>query len=140
MAFDDLTQNTNNYSITFTGTGPQSELANPEARGIADGKAAYADAIAAGQRDGAIYFAVDIPGAKSDLSGIEEYFKGVHEGFDDASNGAPILDVGVYGAGITLADIKPKLATYSWLAETQDWTDSSPAYTLQGDHTNSRSE
>jgi Domain of unknown function (DUF1906)/Calx-beta domain/RTX calcium-binding nonapeptide repeat (4 copies) len=112
-------------------------------QGAADAERAIAAAQKAGQQSGAIYFAIDLnPGeARSGISEsaglakIAEYFEEIRTYF--AQDGSP-YDIGVYGAGDTLAKVSgdPSVnAKYTWLAGAPGWTDSSPGSTLAGHST-----
>jgi hypothetical protein len=112
-------------------------------QGAADAERAMNAAQKAGQQSGAIYFAIDLnPGeARSGISEsaalakIAEYFEEIETYF--VQHVSP-YDIGVYGAGDTLAKIagdplvNPK---YTWLAGAPGWTDSSPSSTLAGHST-----
>jgi uncharacterized membrane protein len=109
-------------------------------QGVTDGTRAYNAAHNfAHQTSGAIYFGVDIDPINQDrslgpINLIEDYFRGIHDAFNSVSSNSPAYEIGVYGAGYTLATIKDAdhLATYSWLAEATGWTDSSLSSTLHG--------
>jgi hypothetical protein len=94
--------------------------------GVTDGINAYNDAKSLNQTAGsAIYFAIDAD-AFTDISYVSDYFRGIAEGFAEASNGNPTYKVSVYGSGYVLDTIyNAGLAVYKWLANPSDWTDSS---------------
>jgi hypothetical protein len=94
--------------------------------GFYDATTAYREAIAAGQPAGsAIYFAVDFNAQSQWLSAIEDYFRGISEGFTAASGGNPQYAVGVYGSGAVCYTLKRDgLARYAWLSNSIAWTGS----------------
>jgi hypothetical protein len=98
--------------------------------GFKDGKAAYTAAMNDGQGSwvgSAIYVGAEPPVAATDtvlLTDIEDYFKGLWQGFVDAaktlSNGVVLFTLGIYGYGAADDAVKSNdLATYSWLAGSQ---------------------
>jgi len=118
-------------------TGPDGNYSNAwvqyfvPGQGAADAAAAIAGAKAAGQANGAIYFAIDLdPGAGIDAAGIsetdalahiDEYFQEIRAYFTKV--GAK-YDIGIYGAGDTLAKIMGDSAVgakFSWLADASGW-------------------
>ena len=117
-------------------TGPDGNYSNAWVRyivpgqGTADAAAAIAGAKAAGQTNGAIYFAMDLDPGSADLSGlseadalahIDEYFQEIRAYFTKV--GAK-YDIGIYGAGDTLTKIAGDPATgvrLTWLADASGW-------------------
>ena len=117
-------------------TGPDGNYSNAWVRyivpgqGAADAAAAIAGAQAAGQTNGAIYFAMDLDPGSADLAGlseadalahIDEYFQEIRAYFTKV--GAK-YDIGIYGAGDTLTKIAGDPATgvkFTWLADASGW-------------------
>jgi hypothetical protein len=95
------------------------------ARGVVDGTSAYHCAMLTGQPAGTpIYFTVDFDAPVQALSGaITDYFQGIVDGFDVIANRqSPIYQIGAYGSGATCAALlKYRLASYAWLAQSEDW-------------------
>ena len=95
------------------------------ARGKVDGYNAYHFAQNMHQPPGsAIYFAVDYDAELADIPGaIQDYFKGILQGFNDFSGGNPVYDIGVYGSGAVCRWLKNNLVfvKYTWLAESTGW-------------------
>jgi hypothetical protein len=95
-------------------------------RGVIDGRYAYNYATQdIGQpADSAIYFAVDFDFTSSQIqTAVTEYFRGVREGLEEAADGQPIYDIGVYGSGASCRIIRANLpfVRYSWLALATRW-------------------
>jgi hypothetical protein len=96
-------------------------------RGQLDGASAFASAGQVGQPGGsAIYFAVDTDFSAAQIRQfVEPYFRGVREALDQASGGASIYRVGVYGSGLCCRLLKSAgLAEFTWLAEATGWRES----------------
>lgn len=95
------------------------------AEGRKDGYYAYYYAQKLHQSSGsAIYFAVDYDATPTEISGsIQDYFRGVFQGFQDFSVGQPIYKIGVYGSGLVCNWLKEHLSfvKFSWLAESPGW-------------------
>lgn len=98
-------------------------------RGITDGR--YAHTYAAGQigqpAGSAIYFAVDEDFLPRQIqSAVTDYFRGVHQGMEEAAGGTPIYDIGVYGSGASCRIVRASLpfVKYSWLALATAWLES----------------
>jgi len=93
-------------------------------QGVDDGTSAYNMAAKIGQpANTPIYFAVDYDAADVDISGaINDYFRGIRDGFSTISGGAPIHGIGVYGSGAVCSWLLARsMATYAWLAQSQGW-------------------
>jgi hypothetical protein len=73
------------------------------ATGVDEGTSAYRQAMKAGQPPRTpIYFAVDFDCSHSGIVGpVNDYFRGVADGFSTIGAGNPAYDVGVYGSGNT---------------------------------------
>jgi hypothetical protein len=100
---------------------PWSVTSAPPA-GQQDAQRALQLAQAIGQPPGtAIYFAVDYDAGQPDLPAITSYFTAVRSQLDAAG-----YQVGIYGDGVVCNAIKDtqRLAQYSWLAESTDWSGS----------------
>lgn len=94
------------------------------ARGQADGNAAWGYARAMGQPLGSgIYFTVDYDAQAGDLAAITSYFQGVKGALTTAAGGGHGYAIGVYGSGRVCDAIKKTqaLAAYSCLAESTGW-------------------
>lgn len=89
------------------------------ARGLEDGRAAFAFAGQVGQPPGsAVYFAVDTDFSKSQIASVVlPYFEAVREAL------APVYRVGIYGSGLACQLVKENhaLADLSWLAMASGW-------------------
>lgn len=94
-------------------------------RGRLDGASAYNAAAQIGQPPGsAVYFAVDNDFSATEIRAfVLPYFKGVKAGMDEASGGASMYKIGVYGSGLACQFIKDNnaLARFAWLAEATGW-------------------
>lgn len=95
-------------------------------RGARDGQYAYNYAIQEiGQPAGStIYFAVDYDATQQQIqNAVSNYFLGVKQGMEEASDDQPIYNIGVYGSGATCRLIRANLpfVTYSWLALARRW-------------------
>ena len=96
--------------------------------GVLDGKNAYLNALNTVQQpDGsAIYFAIDGDAYSNNIGYVLDYFRGINDGFAQASGGTPVYDVGVYGSGYVLDQIYGAgYASYKWLAAASSWNGSS---------------
>ena len=94
------------------------------AEGVDDGARAYNMASNIGQPAGTpIYFAVDYDASDADLAGgINDYFRGVRDGFATISGGQPVHTVAAYGSGAACSWLLArKLITHTWLAQSTDW-------------------
>jgi hypothetical protein len=95
--------------------------------GVDDSTSAYHQAQAIGQpARSAIYFAVDFDALETDIVGpINQYFRGIADGFAAAGGETPDYAVGVYGSGaVCRALTQAGLADYSWLAMSRGWAGS----------------
>jgi hypothetical protein len=95
--------------------------------GLDEGARAYAQAVAIPQPAGTpIYFAVDDGYDPSDATvagAIDDYFRGVSDGFVQAAAGRPVdYKIGVYGPGAVCDWLKGKgRVSYTWLAYAPRW-------------------
>jgi hypothetical protein len=93
--------------------------------GRRDGRFAYHFARQMEQPVGsAIYFAVDYDANLSELTaGIQDYFRGVRDGFNTESDDDPAYHIGVYGSGEVCTWLRTNLpfVLYSWLAMPERW-------------------
>lgn len=95
-------------------------------QGKKDGHDAYAYALREmGQpANSAIYFGVDEDFSRQQIrTAVQNYFKGVLEGFNSFSNDQPIYRIGVYGSGLTCRLLRTNLpfVKYAWLAKPAKW-------------------
>jgi len=94
------------------------------AAGVDEGTSAYRQAMNAGQPAGTpIYFAVDFDCPTNGIAGaVNDYFRGVADGFNTIGAGQPAYSVGVYGSGNTCAWLLGHgRVSYSWLAQSTGW-------------------
>lgn len=95
------------------------------ARGLLDGRSAFAFASQVGQPPGsAIYFAVDTDFSSAEIQNLVlPYFEGVRSGLDEAAGGSSRFAIGVYGSGLTCQLVRENhaLAQLSWLALATGW-------------------
>jgi Domain of unknown function (DUF1906) len=92
--------------------------------GVDDGTSAYNMAAKIGQpANTPIHFAVDYDAIDEDITGsINDYFRGLRDGFKTISGGAPVHSIGVYGSGAVCSWLLARsAATYSWLAQSTGW-------------------
>jgi hypothetical protein len=92
--------------------------------GVDDGTSAYNSALKIGQSAGTpIYFAVDYDATDKDIAGgINDYFRGVTDGFATISAHAAVHSIGVYGSGAVCTWLLTrKMVTYAWLAQSTGW-------------------
>ncbi|HTB89331.1 MAG TPA: DUF1906 domain-containing protein [Steroidobacteraceae bacterium] len=92
--------------------------------GVDDGTSAYNMAGKIGQPASTpIYFAVDYDASDEDVSGsINDYFRGVRDGFNTISGGAPVHPIGAYGSGAVCSWLLARnMAAYAWLAQSRGW-------------------
>jgi hypothetical protein len=90
------------------------------AAGVADGQSAHNSAAnKIGQpADSPIYFAVDFDAAPNEIPTIVEYFRGVHQGLEQANGGTSRYQAGVYGSGLTCTRLLANnLVKFTWLTE-----------------------
>lgn len=113
-------------AVVYQDRGRETDDFNLE-RGRLDGASAFASAGQVGQPAGsAIYFAVDTDFSAAQIRQfVIPYFQGVRQSLGQASGGASIYRVGVYGSGLTCRLLKiAGLAEFTWLAEATGWTES----------------
>ncbi|ESY77851.1 hypothetical protein X739_32535 [Mesorhizobium sp. LNHC220B00] len=92
--------------------------------GVAEGTSAYRQAMSAGQPAGTpIYFAVDFDCDGEGISGpINDYFRGVNDGFSAISSKSSAYSIGVYGSGNACAWLVGHgRVQYAWLAMSTGW-------------------
>ena len=90
--------------------------------GVIDGRSAYGLATSVGQAAGsAIYFEVDAD-VNAGIAYVLDYFRGIAEGFSQASMGQAGYKVGVFGSGYVLDSVyAADLADFKWLAAPAQW-------------------
>ena len=90
--------------------------------GVTDGRSAYGLATSVGQAAGsAIYFEIDAD-VNAGIAYVLDYFRGIAEGFSQASMGDPGYKVGVFGSGYVLDSVYgADLADFKWLAAPAQW-------------------
>jgi hypothetical protein len=94
------------------------------ATGVDEGTSAYRQAMLVGQPARTpIYFAVDFDCSGPGIAGgVNDYFRGVADGFAAIGGGQSAYDVGVYGSGNTCAWLLSHgRVTYTWLAQSRGW-------------------
>jgi hypothetical protein len=94
------------------------------ATGVYEGTTAYRQAMLAGQPARTpIYFAVDFDCPSSGIAGgVNDYFRGVADGFAAIGAGQPAYDIGVYGSGNACAWLlSHSRVTYTWMAQSTGW-------------------
>jgi hypothetical protein len=94
------------------------------ATGVDEGTSAYHQAMQAGQpARSPIYFAVDFDCSSAGIAGaVNDYFRGVADGFAAIGGGQPAYDIGVYGSGNTCAWLLGHgRVTHTWLAQSRGW-------------------
>jgi hypothetical protein len=94
------------------------------ASGVDEGTSAYHQAMLAGQPARTpIYFAVDFDCSNSGIAGaVNDYFRGVADGFATIGAGQPAYDIGVYGSGNTCSWLLSHgRVTYTWMAQSRGW-------------------
>jgi Domain of unknown function (DUF1906) len=94
------------------------------ASGVDEGTSAYHQAMLTGQPARTpIYFAVDFDAANSEIAGsINDYFRGVTDGFAAIGSGQPAYDIGVYGSGNTCSWLLSHgRVTSTWMAQSTGW-------------------
>jgi hypothetical protein len=94
------------------------------ATGVDEGTSAYRQAMLASQPARTpIYFAVDFDCPSSGIAGaVNDYFRGVADGYAAIGAGQPVYDVGVYGSGNTCAWLlSHSRVTYTWMAQSTGW-------------------
>jgi hypothetical protein len=86
----------------------------------------YANEIIQQPENSSIYFSVDFDATQDQFrSSVVPYFQGVSQAFQEASQGAPIYSIGVYGSGAVCASLKQLgLARNSWVAQSRGWSGS----------------
>jgi len=92
--------------------------------GVDEGTSAYRQAMKAGQQPRTpIYFAVDFDCSDAGISGaVNDYFRGVAEGFVTIGSGNPAYDIGVYGSGNTCGWLLThERVKYTWMALSTGW-------------------
>jgi hypothetical protein len=92
--------------------------------GVDEGTSAYHQAMLAGQPKGTpIYFAVDFDCPASGIAGaVNDYFRGVADGYAAIGAGSPAYTIGVYGSGNTCAWLLSHgRVTFTWLAQSTGW-------------------
>jgi hypothetical protein len=92
--------------------------------GVDNGTSAYNMASKIGQpANTPIYFAVDYDAIDDDITGsINDYFRGLRDGFNTISGGTPIHPIGVYGSGAVCSWLLARnAAAYCWLAQSTGW-------------------
>ncbi|ESX49427.1 DUF1906 domain-containing protein [Mesorhizobium sp. C416B] len=92
--------------------------------GVAEGTSAYKQAMLAGQpSETPIYFAVDFDCDSEGISGpVNDYFRGVKDGFSAISSSHPAYSIGVYGSGNACAWLAGHgRVQYAWLAMSTGW-------------------
>ena len=95
--------------------------------GVLDGENAYLNALNTVQQPAgsAIYFAIDGDVYNNNISYVLDYFRGINDGFAQASGGTPAYDVGAYGSGYVLDQVySAGYANYKWLAAAASWNGS----------------
>lgn len=95
------------------------------AAGVDEGTSAYHQALQCGQPPATpIYFAVDFDASSEAVAGaINDYFRGVHDGYNAIGSGSPAYLVGVYGSGLTCSWLKMHgRADRYWLALSTKWS------------------
>ena len=93
------------------------------AAGFRDGQFAAQLAREVGQPPGTtIFFAVDYDAGPADLTRINAYFRGTHEGLTAAAGGGPSYLLGAYGSGLVCGRLRTNgLVTHTWLAAATGW-------------------
>jgi hypothetical protein len=94
------------------------------ATGVDEGTSAYRQAMLAGQPARTpIYFAVDFDASSWQIAGgVNDYFRGVADGFGAIAAGQPAYDIGVYGSGNTCSWLLSHgRVTYTWMAQSTGW-------------------
>jgi hypothetical protein len=92
--------------------------------GVNEGTSAYHQAMLAGQPAGTpIYFAIDFDCDASGVAGaVNDYFRGVADGFSAIGAGNPVYLIGVYGSGDACSWLSGHgRVTYTWLAQSTGW-------------------
>jgi hypothetical protein len=92
--------------------------------GVDEGTSAYRQAMAAGQQPRTpIYFAVDFDCSDAGIAGaVNDYFRGVADGFAAIGTGNPAYDIGVYGSGNTCGWLLTHgRVTSTWMALSTGW-------------------
>src|SRR5262249_49557316 len=92
--------------------------------GVDEGTSAYRQAMQTHQPSGTpIYFTVDFDCSTAAIAGaVNDYFRGIADGFSTISGGRPAYEVGVYGSGDTCSWLLGHgRVQYTWLAQSSKW-------------------
>jgi glycoside hydrolase-like protein len=92
--------------------------------GVDEGTSAYRQTMKAGQPPRTpIYFAVDFDCSDAGIAGaVNDYFRGVADGFSAIGVGNPAYDIGVYGSGNTCGWLLTHgLVKWTWMALSTGW-------------------
>lgn len=96
-------------------------------KGVDDGTSAFHDAQSLGQpKNAPIYFSVDYNAPQADIAGpIQDYFRGIRDGFATIAAAGASYPVGVYGSGaVCQSMLDAGLASYAWLSESTGFSGS----------------
>lgn len=94
------------------------------AAGVDEGTSAYRQAMLAQQPlSTPIYFAVDFDCSTAGIAGaVNDYFRGIADGFSTIGAGQPAYNIGVYGSGNTCSWLLGHgRVTHTWLAQSTGW-------------------